>query len=58
MTFDASPARTLDASFVPHSTPFSVASAEGASSSPRMGAGSSMLPWRHRGQHWGTGDAK
>jgi adenosylmethionine-8-amino-7-oxononanoate aminotransferase len=30
MTFDASPERILDAAFVPHSTPFAVASAEGA----------------------------
>jgi len=30
MSFDADPARTRDAAFVPHSTPFSIASAEGA----------------------------
>jgi len=30
MSFDASPARTTNAAFVPHSTPFAVASAEGA----------------------------
>ena len=30
MTFDASPERTTSAAFVPHSTPFAVASAEGA----------------------------